>query len=172
MKQVFKQIVVVAMLFVVPGVFAARKIVGQEADALFAVPSQPEAVKPANSNDDSAVITLEDQELLNRDSIKDLALQTEENDLELPTEDENKETDELALNEDMFNPEEFEAFMNSPEAKEMIAQVEDMQKNNPEEFKKMMEEAEKMMLAMQQGEGFDLGSDAQASELPAAAAAA
>jgi hypothetical protein len=167
--------VVVAMLFAVHGDVAARKVTGKDAEALFEAPvvGQEDVV-------DASTVSNEDEELLNKDSLKDLKLKKGLTQLDssapvAPSLLDADENEQLALNDDIFNEADFEAFMNSPEmqeamnspeVKEMQKQLEELEKNNPEEFEKVM--GNMLQAAMEQGAGIDFGAENQ--EVPAVAA--
>ncbi len=161
-KQIIKKVTVLAFLFAAVVASPARKKV--QLDAVLNSPAVEVELPGLDENgDDAAPVTLEDQELLNKGSLKDLKLQEELN-LALSTqEDPSTLNDELALNDEIFNPEDMTKFFESEEGQEMVAQtqkfMEDLEKNSPEEYKQMMAEAEKMMQAFQSGEGFDFDSD-------------
>ena len=175
-KQVLNHVVVVAMLFAATGVSAARKIVGQDAEALMSAPvAQPEVVKSlVDLNQDDAMVEAEDDQiLLNQGALKDLALQEKDMDLDFK-EDDSDDAEALAQGDDFgdpFDSAQFEKMMESPEMKLALEEAQkEIEKLTPEQRAEMDAQVASMMQAMQSGEDFDFGSlmGTENSELPAA----
>lgn len=163
-KQILKNIIVVVAVAMVFSVSAARKkLVGKKAEELLTASVVSDEGEELPTVTDETLV--DDQELLNKGSLKDLSLKSD--DTELLLEDLTAQNDQspLSLGDDqMGDPAEFEKMMNemmeNPEAvkqmeammqdPEVIAQVDAMMKD-PEAMKQM----EEMMKAMESGKGLD-----------------
>lgn len=147
MKKMFGSTVILVMLFsVVAGYSATRTLSSQEVDAAVKAAQAQESAEDAEQvivpdnqkNEEEAA----DQETLNAENVTDVDLVAQK-----------EKTDDQEVGP-TFDDQEFEKLLNDPNTQQLMAQMEEemrnLEKQNPEQYKQMMEEGQKMFEAMMQ----------------------
>ena len=147
MKKMFGSTVILVMLFsVVAGYPATRTLSSQEVDAAVKAAQIQESAEDAEQvivpdnqkNEEEAA----DQEALNAENVTDVDLLAQK---------EKAEGEEV---DPSFDDQGLEELLNDPNTQQLMAQMEEemrnLEKQNPEQYKQMMEEGQKMFEAMMQ----------------------